>query len=69
MKIRIMGMPDENKKLIEALKRCSEIDMYSISNSYSNRGNSREERVYIDCNVDIHYEPADVVENYLLEEH
>lgn len=68
MKIRIMGLPLENEKLINALKRSPEIDIISISRSYANRGNSKEERIYIECKVDVNYVPADVVESLLLEE-
>ena len=67
MKIRIMGLPLENEKLINALKRSPEIDIVSISKPYANRGTTREERIYIECKVDVNYVPADVVESLLLE--
>ena len=66
MKLRLMGMPEENEKLIH-LKHTPGIDIYSISKSYANRGNSREERIYLDCRVETVYVPADVVEELLLE--
>lgn len=46
-----MGLPAENDKFISVLKHTPEIGIISISRSYANRGNSREERVYIDCTV------------------
>lgn len=66
MKLRIMGTPAENEKLIRALKRNPEIDIISISKPYQNRGFSKEERVYIDCKVDTTYTPAEVVDNQIL---
>ena len=68
MKLRIMGLPEENKKLINALKRSPEIDIITISEPYANRGFSKEERIYIDCKVDVTYVPAEVIDELLLEE-
>ena len=67
MKIRIMGTPAENDKLISALKRAIEIDIISISEPYANRGYNKEERIYIECRIDITYTPADVIDELLLE--
>lgn len=63
-----MGLPAENDKFIQLLNGTPEIGIISISRSYANRGHSREERIYIECTVDTVYSPAEVVENYLLEE-
>lgn len=68
MKIRIMGLPADNDKFISILKRTPEIAIISISRSYANRGNSREERIYIDCTIDTIYTSAEVVDELLLEE-
>lgn len=67
MKVRIMGLPVDNDKFISVLKHSPEIDIISISRSCANRGNSKEERIYIECRIDITYTPADVIDELLLE--
>ena len=67
MKIRVMGLPADNDKFISVLKHSPEIDIISVSRSYANRGNSKEERIYIECRIDVTYTPADVIDELLLE--
>ena len=67
MKVRLMGLPADNGKFISVLKHSPEIDIISVSRSYANRGNSKEERIYIECKIDITYTPADVIDELLLE--
>jgi hypothetical protein len=49
MKIRLMGSATECAAAIETLRLC--LDVLAVSGDYTNRGDSRTVRVYLDANV------------------
>ena len=67
MKLRIMGTSSDNEHFISKLKTISGIDIISTSKEYSNRGNSKESRVYIELAINIVYSPAELVEPELID--
>ncbi len=62
MKIRVMGTKEECELAQEYYKEFvynnEQVQSYSISDLYANRGNSNLYRVYIDINYKIISEPA-----------
>lgn len=47
VKVRLQGVPEEVKELVEKLK-ASKVDILEQSKEYSNRGDSKYIRVYLD---------------------
>ena len=51
MKIRIMGLPAEVERTIEALHDTPDLDLAEVSGPYPNWGASRMVRVYIEAQL------------------
>ena len=51
MKIRIMGLPAEVERTIQALHDTQDLDVVEVSGPYPNRGASRMVRVYIEAQL------------------
>lgn len=51
MKIRIMCLPTEADQAIKAIKAMESFDVIEIGGPYTNRGNSRMVRVYIEVQL------------------
>lgn len=49
MKIRIMGLPAEVDHTVRVLQENKELDVIEVNGPYSNRGNSRMVRVYVEA--------------------
>ena len=65
MKIRLMGTQEELNAFQQAIKQIPGISILNQSKEYPNRGASQERRIYIECNLNTIYTPAEVVTNLL----
>jgi hypothetical protein len=51
MKIRLMGLPDEVTRLLQALTETPDLDLIEVNGPYPNRGASRMVRIYIEARL------------------
>ena len=60
-----MGTQKELNAFQQTIKQIPGINILNQSKEYPNRGTSQESRIYIECNLNTIYTPAEVVTNLL----